>query len=454
MVLDPGPRENCEPRVSGPVAEVYDCVVMGAGPGGGTVAALVAQQGWKTLLIDRDPMPRFHIGESLMPETYWTFERLGVLDDFRRIAFTRKYGVQFVTGDGKESRAFIFSEHEPRASAMTWHVERAELDCLLFDTASMHGADCRDMTRVVDFRLHPDGSELHTVTIQLPSGDRRTVRTRVLVDASGQQALIAHRLGLKNVDPNLKKAAIWGYFADAQRNPPQEPEVTCILHTEDKRAWFWYIPLSDGRVSVGAVADNDYLLKDGMSPEEKFQWLRDHCPGVQKRLEGASLSTPLRVAKEFSYTTSQRAGDGWVLVGDAYGFIDPVYSSGVYLALKSGEWAADAICDGLQKGDVSAAQLGRWTAEFDQGVHWIRKLVHAFYCNEFSFGAFMKQHPHYAQNLTDLLIGKVFEGEPGRIFADMDPWIEKSKAMGRDCSMADQRSDCDSQGEVPDAFLC
>jgi flavin-dependent dehydrogenase len=450
MVLDPGPLVGAVPRMSGPLAAEYDCVVIGAGPGGGTTAAVVAQSGWRTLLVDRDPMPRFHVGESLMPETYWTFERLGILDDFRRIAFTRKYGVQFVSGDGKESRAFVFSEHEPRASAMTWHVERAELDCLLFDTAAKRGADCRDMTRVVDFRLNVAEGPWHELTLQLADGQRHTVRTRVLVDASGQQSLLANRLGLKKIDPNLKKAAIWGYFADAERNPPCDPEVTCILHTEDKQAWFWYIPLSDGRVSVGAVADNDYLLKDGLTPDEKFQSLRERCPGVLKRLEGARLTTPLRVAKEFSYTTTQRSGDGWVLVGDAYGFIDPVYSSGVYLALKSGEWAADAIADGLRAGNTSAAQLGRWTGQFDQGIHWIRKLVHAFYCNEFSFGAFMKQHPQYAENLTDLLIGKVFEGEPGRIFADLDPWIEKSRAMGRDCSMAERPQ----AAEITDAFLC
>ena len=461
MVLDPGLQAAAKPRISGPIQEQYDCVVIGSGPGGGTVAALVAQQGWKTLLVDRDPMPRFHVGESLMPETYWTFERLGVLEDFRRIAFTRKYGVQFVTGDGKESRAFVFSEHEPRASAMTWHVERAELDCLLFDTAAKHGADCRDLTRVVDFRLQskdgsgnegPETGALHEITLQSPDGSRHLVRTKVLVDASGQQAMIANRLGLVKVDPKLKKAAIWGYFSGGERNPPTEPDVTCILHTEDKLAWFWYIPLSDGRVSVGAVGDNEYLLKSGMNPEERFEWLRGRCPGVKKRLERAELTTSLRVAKEFSYTTEQRAGDGWVLVGDAYGFIDPVYSSGVYLALKSGEWAADAIIDGLSRNDVSAAQLGRWTSHFDQGVHWIRKLVHAFYCNEFSFGAFMKQYPQYGQNLTDLLIGKVFEGEPGKIFDDLDPWMAKSMAMGHDCSMSGPKSKMEEN--VPEAFLC
>lgn len=427
MIIEPDKTK--EPRIAGPVQDQYDCIVIGAGPGGGTTAALVAKQGWNTLLVERDPIPRFHVGESLMPETYWTFERLGILDDFQKIAFTKKYGVQFVSSDGKESAPFVFRNHDPRPCAETWHVERADFDCLLFDTAAKNGADCRDMTRVMDIEFAEQGP--HTVTVQNPDGSRQRVSTRVVVDASGQQAMIPSRLGLKNVDPNLKKAAIWGYFENAKRNPVGEAEVTCILHTEDKEAWFWYIPLRDGRVSVGVVADNDYLLKSGRSPEEMFQWQTGRCQGIQRRLEGANLSTPLRVAKEFSYTTTQRAGRGWVLVGDAYGFIDPVYSSGVFLALKSGEMAADAIDQGLRNDDLSAEQLGQWETEFDDGVVWIRKLVHAFYCNDFSFGAFMKAFPEHAGNLTDLLVGKVFDGHPGRIFGDMDPWIDQVRKMSR-----------------------
>ena len=129
------------------------------------------------------------------------------------------------------------------------------------------------------------------------------------------------------------------------------------------------------------------------------------------------------MAKDFTYTTTEHAGDGWVLVGDAYGFIDPVYSTGVFLALKSGEMASDAICDGLRRNDLSAEQLGAWTYEFDAGVHWMRKLVHTFYNKQFSFGGFMKEYPQYGGNLTDLLIGRVFDGDPGAMFDDLDPWI-------------------------------
>ena len=146
-----------------------------------------------------------------------------------------------------------------------------------------------------------------------------------------------------------------------------------------------------------------------------------NAAAVQQRIAAAEQVGKYHVAKEFSYTTRQQAGDGWVLVGDAFGFIDPIYSSGVFLALKSGELAADAIIEGLRSGNLSATQLGAWTDEFQQGIHWIRKLVNAFYTDSFSFGSFMKQFPQHQGNLTDLLIGRVFDDQVGRIFQDLDP---------------------------------
>ena len=147
---------------------------------------------------------------------------------------------------------------------------------------------------------------------------------------------------------------------------------------------------------------------------------------MQERLAEATQVDKLHVAKEFSYTTTQQAGQGWVLIGDAYGFIDPIYSSGVYFALKSGELAADAIVEGFARDDLSGHQLGGWTKEFDSGTQWIRKLVDKYYTNEFSFGKFMKQHPQHQGNLTDLLIGRIFYDGAGNIFQDMDPATEEA----------------------------
>lgn len=403
----------------------YDCVVIGAGPAGASVATLVAEQGHSTLLIEREKLPRFHVGESLMPECYWAFERLGVIEEMNRIGFTRKNGVQFVSSDDKESHPFIFPDFDPHPSSTTWHVNRDQFDKMLVDVAFARGATCLDETRVLDLDLRAKGN--HKLTIETSGKKQHEISARVVVDASGQSSLIANRLDLKQYYPDLKKAAIWGYFENAARNGGDNPEVTCILHTESKEAWFWYIPLANGTVSVGLVGDNGFILKRGSSPEKTFQSEMDNCPGLKRRLRDAHQTGRFNVAKEFSYMTKKQSGEGWVLVGDAAGFIDPIYSSGVFLALKSGVMAGEAVAEGLNTNNLTAEQLGKWTSEYDSGVHWIRKLVRAFYTNEFSFGGFMKAHPEHAGNLTDLLVGKVWEGNPGRIFDDLDPWIDRIK---------------------------
>lgn len=403
----------------------YDCIVIGSGPAGSTTASIVAEQGHSTLLIERDQFPREHVGESLMPEAYWVFERLGIVHELERIGFTRKNGVQFVSASDKETKPFIFSDHDDRDCSLSWHVKRADFDKLLYDTAFNRGATCIDKTRVLDIEIRKKSP--HKIVLQTDGGKEQEVTAKVVVDASGQSAMLANRMKLKEVYPDLKKAGIWGYFNGAVRAGGNNPEVTCILNTESKDAWFWYIPLGDGTVSVGLVGDNDFLLKRGGSPQQTFDAEMKNCPGIKRRLLDATQVGRLSVAKEFSYRTTKQAGDGWVLVGDACGFIDPIYSSGVYLALKSGLWAGESIAEGLGRGDLSAKQLGRWTKQYDDGVQWIHKMVRAFYTKEFSFGGFMKAHPQHIGNLTDLLIGRVFEGNPGAIFEDMDPWIEKLK---------------------------
>ncbi len=404
----------------------YDCIVIGGGPAGSTAAALVAEQGHSVILIERDKVPREHVGESLMPEAYWVFERLGIVHELDRVGFTRKHGVQFVNSEGKESKPFIFADHEERASKESWHVKRSLFDKLLYETAYNRGATCVDETRVLDITIGDKST--HRVTIQTAEGKEQEIVGKVIIDASGQSAMLANRLELREVYPDLKKAAIWSYFEGAQRAGAGKPELTCILHTESKDAWFWYIPSMDGQVSVGLVGDNDFLLKRGSSPQDTFEAEMKNCKGIQRRLLDATQVGRAQIAKEFSYTTKKQAGDGWVLVGDAGGFIDPIYSSGVFLALKSGMLAGEAVAEGLGKGDVSAKQLGKWTRDFESGVQWIRKLVRAYYTKEFSVGAFMKEYPQHAGNLTDLLIGKVFEGNPGKIFEDLDPYLEKVKS--------------------------
>jgi len=408
----------------------YECIVMGGGPAGSTVAALVAAAGHDVLLVEREKFPRFHVGESLMPETYWVFQRLGVLDELKESSFVKKVSVQFVNHSGKHSQPFYFPEHDPRDCSQTWQVERSRFDQLLWNNAARKGADCHDQTRVLEVLFEGAASptvRARGVRLQMAEGSQQTVDARVVVDATGQQSLIAQTLGLRHVDPQLKKAAIWTYYRGAQRVPGPHGGATVILHTDTKQCWFWYIPLSDDVTSVGVVGDNDYLLKGRRTADEVFGEELDRCPALMERLAAAERIDKYHVAKEFSYSTEQAVGDGWVLVGDAWGFIDPIYSSGVYFAMRSGELAADCIAEGLQRDDTSAGQLGKWADDFTAGTQWIRKLIELFYSDGFSFSRFMKQYPQHRAGLTDLLIGRVFQPDAGAIFQDVERWFEETR---------------------------
>ncbi len=405
----------------------FDCIVIGAGPAGATAACLVAEAGHRVLLLEREKFPRFHVGESLMPEVFWPLQRLGLIDRMKQSKFVRKHSVQFVTYNGKDSEPFFFQQHDPRESSLTWQVERAEFDKMLFDRAAELGADCQDETRVLDLLF--DGDRCTGVVIKDKHGNTSEVHAKVVMDGSGQQSLIANKLGLKKVDPALKKSAIWSYWKDAVRDPGDNAGATIILHTEKKDSWFWFIPLSNGITSVGCVGDHDYMLKRGTDVEQTYQDEVAICPGLLPRLANATRVDKTHVAKEYTYSTKQHAGPGWVLIGDAFGFIDPIYSSGVYFALVMGERAADAVIEGLEKDDLSAEQLSSWCDGFKHGANWVRKLVDAFYTKEFSFGGFMRDNPQFRGNLTDLLIGRIFYDGVGNIFDEMDPMLAESKKM-------------------------
>lgn len=404
----------------------YDCVVIGAGPAGGSAASITAEAGLSTLLIERETVPRFHVGESLMPETFWPLQRLGLSERVRSAGWQIKKSVQFVTHRGTESSPFFFRQHDDRECSDTWQVERSEFDKLLFDRAAELGADCHDQTRLTDVRFDESGKAIGVV-IKDRDGQTRSIDSKVVIDATGQQSFIANKLSLKEINPDLKKAAIWGYYRDAKRGDGDHEGATIIMQTETMDAWFWFIPLSRGITSIGCVADNDYLLKGRGTQEQVFEEELSKCPGLTPRLENATRLGGLKTAKEFSYMTKQHAGDGWVLVGDAFGFIDPVYSSGVYFALDMGVRAGDAVVAGFQQNDLSGDRLGAWADEFKQGAMWVRKLVHAFYTKEFSIGRFMKEHPEHRGNLTDLLIGRVFNDNAIKMFEDMEKSIEKAK---------------------------
>ncbi|MAP72750.1 MAG: alkylhalidase [Planctomycetaceae bacterium] len=378
-------------------------------------------------MVEREAVPRFHVGESLMPESFWSFERLGVLDKMRDSNFVKKLSVQFVSHSGKESNPFFFEKHDPRECSQTWQVERSAFDQMLFDNAAEKGACCRDKTRVTNV-LFDDGRATG-VELGLEDGSTQQVKAKVVVDATGLSAILANHLNLKQEYEHLKKIAVWTYFKNAEREPGPHGGATIILHTKLKDSWFWFIPLRDNITSVGVVGNRDYMLDGRSTPQNTFAEELELCGAMQRRLASAEQVEKHRIAREFSYKTSRQSGDGWVLVGDAFGFIDPIYSSGVYFALKSGELAADAIVEGLQNNDLSAAQLGKWISDYSSGTQWIHKLVEAYYTNEFSFGKFLQGHPHHTGHLTDLLIGRIFHDTAGDIFDEMEPAMAEAVKM-------------------------
>jgi flavin-dependent dehydrogenase len=398
-------------------------IVIGGGPAGTTAATLIAQQGYKVVLFERDHFPRFHIGESLIPETYWVLKRLNMLEKLKSGHFVKKYAVQFMTDKGRLSEPFYFVEHKPHESSQTWQVRRSEFDHMMLDNAREHGVEVHEGVRVLEVLF--EGDRAVGVRIQNEDGSQREVRAEVVVDASGQSSMILSRLGLREWDPLLKKAALWTYWKGAYRDQGRDEGSTMVMQIEGKQGWFWYIPLHDDILSVGVVASHEYLFKDRGTKDHETIYNEEvaKCPGLIPRIENAERVTDFYAAKEYSYRSKKAAGDGWVLVGDAFGFLDPLYSSGVLLALTSGQLAADAVVEGLAKADTSEAQLGKWEPGYVKGMDRMRRLVCEFY-DGFSFGRFVKKHPEYKGHLTDLLIGDLFKDSLDEVFVLIDAMKE------------------------------
>ena len=402
-----------------------DVIVIGGGPAGSTTSTLLAQHGLRVQLYERERFPRFHIGESLIPETYWVLQRLGMLEKMKKSHFVKKHSVQFVNAAGKLSAPFYFWDNKPHECSQTWQVVRSEFDLLMLNNAREHGVEAHEGVRVLDVLF--DNGRAVGVKILGANGAPEEVRAHVVVDASGQSGLLQNKFKLRVWDPVLNKGAVWTYWEGAYRDTGRDEGATLVLQTANRLGWFWYIPLHDNRVSIGVVAPFDYLFKGRGSHEQVYQEEVDRCPAVKQRVESARRITGYFATKDYSYRATQAAGDGWVTVGDAFGFLDPLYSSGVLLALRSGEMAANAIAEGFQRNDLSAAQLGKWGPGFNQGVNRMRRLVCEYYAG-FSFGNFVRNFPQLKGTVTDLLIGDLFTDRVDQVWAPMESLYPEGKS--------------------------
>jgi flavin-dependent dehydrogenase len=402
---------------SQPGINTTDVVVIGGGPAGSTISTLIAQHGYRVQLFERERFPRFHIGESLIPETYWVFQRLKMLDKMKASPFVKKYSVQFVNANGKVSAPFYFHDNKPHECSQTWQVIRSEFDILMLQNAREQGVQVHQPARVLEVLF--DGDQAVGVRVQAEGGAPEEVRARVVVDASGQSTMLQSRFKLRLWDPVLNKGAIWTYWQGAYRDTGRDEGATLVVQTPNKKGWWWYIPQHDDTISVGVVAPFDYLFKGRGSHEQVYNEEQNACPAIKERVSIGKRATGYFATKDYSYRSRQVAGDGWVLVGDAFGFLDPLYSSGVLLALKSGELAADAIAEGLAKNDVTAAQLGKWGPLFNKGVDRMRRLVCEYY-DGFSFGQFVRTFPQLKGLVTDLLIGDLFTDRVDAVWGPME----------------------------------
>jgi flavin-dependent dehydrogenase len=400
----------------------YDVLIIGAGPAGSTAAALLAEKGRRVLVLEKEKFPRYHIGESLMPFCWFSLHRLGVLDEMDRIAYTRKYSVQFVTPDGRQSQPFYFFQHYDHPSAVTWQVERAQFDVMLLENARQKGAEVREQTPVTRV-LKDDSGTVIGVEAMGADGKKFEVFAPITIDCSGREQVATARDGWRVKDPQLNKLAIWTYYRGAKRDPGIDEGNTTVAYVQG-RGWFWYIPLKDDIVSVGIVAEKDYLFSESKDPAAimareigRNVWIADHLSIGEQFGE-------YWVTSEFSYRSKYCAADGLVLAGDAFAFLDPVFSSGVFLALKSGELAADAVDAALTAGDVSAARFAGYGETLCRGIENMRKLVYAFYDENFSFGKMIKAYPQQRGRLTDSLIGDLFELDFADLHAAMAEFAE------------------------------
>ena len=383
-----------------------DALIIGAGPAGSAAGAILAEYGHRVLLLEREKFPRYHIGESLLPFTFQPLQRLGLIGRMRSSAFVKKYSVQFVSPSGRASQPFyFFNRYDRDTVAQTWQVLRSEFDQMLLDNARAKGARVMEETTVLE--LLRDDARVTGVRARSREGAAvAEYRAPITLDCSGKEAFSAVRNHWRLKDPYLNKIAVWTYYTGALRDPGMDEGATTVAYLPGK-GWFWYIPLADDLVSVGIVAEKDYLYKDTHDLPTIFHREVNKNAWIGQHLAVGEQTGPYRVTGEYSYRSRYCAADGLVLAGDAFGFLDPVFSSGVFLALRSGELAADAVDAALAAGDVSASRFREYGAQVCQGVEAMRKLVYAFYNHAFSFRSLIKEFPHLKGDITDCLIGNL-----------------------------------------------
>lgn len=383
----------------------YDVLIIGGGPAGSSTATILAEHGHRVLVIEREKFPRYHVGESLIPFTFGPLERLGMIPKMKKSHFMKKYSVSFVQPDGRRSQPFYFyTRYDKETIAQTWQVLRSEFDEMLLDNARERGAHVREETTVTKL-LKNDSGHVTGVEVKNKDGSLEELQAKLVIDASGKEAFASIRQGWRVGDPFLNKVAIWTYYKGSKRAEDIDEGATTIAFVPDK-GWFWHIPQHNDMVSVGIVAEGKYLTRGGIKdPKAIFEREISQNQWIEDRLSVGECTGEYWLTSEYTRHSRYCASPGLLLVGDAFAFLDPVFSSGVMLALKSGVLAGDAVHEALKAGDLSPARFAGYSDQIREGVENMRKLVYAFYDPNFSFKDVVMKYPDSAAEITDCLSG-------------------------------------------------
>jgi flavin-dependent dehydrogenase len=338
-----------------------DILVIGGGPAGATAGALLAQRGHKVVIVEKEHHPRFHIGESLLPANLPLLEKLGVGDAVRAVGM-EKWGAEFVSPwHERKSQTFKFGDAWDKSMPFSYQVRRSEFDEILIRNAARLGAHVVEGCRVRDVAFAPDHSGA-TVHALHEDGRTQDWKARFVIDASGRDTLLGRKLDVKRRNPKHNSSALYGHFSGAKRHAGQDEGNITIFWF--KHGWFWLIPLADGVTSIGAVVWPHYLKSREKPVKDFFLDTIAMCPALAQRLADATLSSEVEATGNFSYSCDRTHGPNYLMIGDAFAFIDPVFSSGVMLAMQGGFVGAEAVDTCLRQPAKARAAM----AEFDRQV--------------------------------------------------------------------------------------